>query len=235
MLIPSIDLAAGQVVQLEQGERLRWSSGDIDAWVERFRGFPIVQVIDLDAARGTGQNTAVIARIAAELPCQAGGGIRTIAAAESLIEAGARRVILGSCLFDDGDVQTARAAAFAAALGPARLVAAIDSRGGRVVIDGWKTTTDIRPADAIEALAPSVGTFLYTHVDTEGLLTGFDVALVEPLLKRSTRKLIVAGGIRGADEVDALDALGIDAVVGMAIYTGQWAETDWRARRANPS
>jgi phosphoribosylformimino-5-aminoimidazole carboxamide ribotide isomerase len=105
--------------------------------------------------------------------------------------------------------------------GPDRLVGAIDSRGGKVVIHGWKTPLPISPAAAATALEPYVGTFLYTHVDTEGLLTGLDLTAVQTVQAATRRRLIAAGGIRSREEIDALDELGIDAVVGMAIYTGK--------------
>jgi phosphoribosylformimino-5-aminoimidazole carboxamide ribotide isomerase len=221
VLIPSIDLMNGQVVQLQQGERLALASDDLAGWIERFSGFPIVQLIDLDAAMGKGDNRALVARVCAALPCQVGGGVRTPERAKELLALGARRVIAGSSLFDAQGVQVSRAAALADAVGSAALVAAVDSRGGQVVIHGWKTVVPISAADAMRTLEPHVGAFLYTHVDTEGLLTGLDLDVVKSVAAATTRKLIAAGGIKSMDEVNALDALGIDAVVGMAIYTGR--------------
>jgi phosphoribosylformimino-5-aminoimidazole carboxamide ribotide isomerase len=228
MLIPSIDLQDGRVVQLEQGERLRYATSDVDAWIERFRGFPLVQVIDLDAALGRGRNTSLVERICEALPCQVGGGIRSPADARAALEAGARRVIAGSCLFGPGGVDLAQAAALSSSAGLDRLVAAIDSRGGRVVVRGWTEATAVTPADAIRALEPYVAAFLYTHVDTEGLMTGLDTSIVQPLRALTSRQLIVAGGIRRREEVDVLHAAGLDAVVGMAIYSGLWDEREWR-------
>jgi phosphoribosylformimino-5-aminoimidazole carboxamide ribotide isomerase len=219
-LIPSIDLLGGRVVQLEQGERLRWSSADLDGWITRFARFPIVQVIDLDAARGSGNNDALVRRVVGALPCQVGGGIRTVARAEALIAAGARRVIVGSSLFRGDEVDTAYAAVLAESIGPPRLVAAVDSRGGQVVVSGWRRALALTPAEAMRALEPYVGAFLYTHVDTEGLVAGFDFDVIGPLQDATSRPIIAAGGIRSREEVDRLHALGIDAVVGMAIYTG---------------
>jgi phosphoribosylformimino-5-aminoimidazole carboxamide ribotide isomerase len=220
MLVPSIDLLGGRVVQLEQGERLRWASDDLDAWVARFARFPIVQVIDLDAARRTGDNDALVRQLCARRPCQVGGGVRSVARARALLDAGAARVIVGSSLFADGAVDVARAAAFTDAVGLEHLIAAVDSRAGRVVVSAWREQLPLTPADAIRALEPFAGAFLYTHVDTEGLLGGFPLAAIEPLRAITTRRLIAAGGIRHQDEIDRLDRLGIDAVVGMAIYTG---------------
>jgi phosphoribosylformimino-5-aminoimidazole carboxamide ribotide isomerase len=219
VLIPSIDLLGGQIVQLEQGERLRYASRDVDAWVERFSAFPIVQLIDLDAARGTGNNRDLVLNIARRLPCQVGGGIRTPAAASALIDAGSQRVIIGSALFTDTAVNTSQAQVFSRAVGSAHLVAAVDARGPSVVVGGWRTTLPFGPVEAMRALEESVGAFLYTDVSREGLLGGFDVMAAEPLRRVTTRQLIVAGGIRSVQEIEDLGAMGIDAVVGMAIYT----------------
>jgi phosphoribosylformimino-5-aminoimidazole carboxamide ribotide isomerase len=220
VLIPSIDLMNGQVVQLQQGERLALASADLDGWIARFSSYPLVQLIDLDSAMGNGDNRPLVERVCRELPVQVGGGVRTAERARDLLDLGARRVILGSSLFDASGVRADRAAEMAEAVGPDRLVAAVDSRGGQVVIHGWKTPVPVTPAAAIQALDPYVSAFLYTHVDTEGLLTGLNLDIVKSLAAVTSKKLIAAGGIRSMDEVDALDALGIDAVVGMAIYTG---------------
>jgi phosphoribosylformimino-5-aminoimidazole carboxamide ribotide isomerase len=223
VLIPSIDVMGGRVVQLQQGERLALETDDVDGWIDRFSGFPIVQLIDLDAAMGRPSNDALVARVARALPCQIGGGVRSIERAQELIALGARRVILGSSLFNDRGVNRGRAEAFAEVLGADVLIGAIDSKGGRVVIHGWKTPIPISPEDAARALEAYVGGFLYTHVDTEGLLTGVNFAAVKSVQAATKRRLIAAGGIRSHEEVDALDKLGIDAVVGMAIYTGTMA------------
>jgi phosphoribosylformimino-5-aminoimidazole carboxamide ribotide isomerase len=220
MLIPSIDFMNGRVVQLVQGERLALDSDDLDGWIEKFSRFPIVQVIDLDAATGRGHNTALVRYVCDRLPCQVGGGIRTVGRAVEAIDAGARRVILGSSLFTPTDVRVDIARQFHDALGADRLLAAVDSRGGMVTIHGWKTMTTTMAVDAVRLLSPWVGGFLYTHVDTEGTMTGLDLTAVTAVAEATDRKLIAAGGIRSMDEVTALDALGIDAVVGMAIYTG---------------
>ncbi len=220
MLIPSIDLMGGRVVQLEQGERLALASADLDGWMARFASYPLVQLIDLDAAMGKGDNQALIDRVCRTLPCQVGGGIRSVERALALLDAGARRVIIGSALFTSDGVNLANAKSFADAVGPDRIAAAVDSRAGRVVIHGWKTPIDVTPTDAIRALEPFAGAFLYTHVDTEGLLTGLNLDVVKVIAAATTRRVIAAGGIRSMEEVDALDALGIDAVVGMAIYKG---------------
>ena len=221
MLIPAIDLQGGKVVQLVQGERLAIVSDDIDGWVRRFAGRPKVQLIDLDAAKGEGDNGPIVARICRLLPCRVGGGIRSIERAEALVALGARKVILGSALFRDGGVDLDFASRLADAVGPERLIAAVDAKAGRVVVHGWRTTLDLTPADAISLLEPYFGEFLYTHVDLEGLMRGTDMDAIAALRARTRRALTAAGGITTREEIDRLDAMGVDAVVGMALYTGR--------------
>lgn len=223
MLIPSIDLQGGRVVQLVQGEKLAVQSDDIDAWVARFASYPKVQLIDLDAAKGAGQNDTIVARICAALPCRVGGGIRTIERAEAALAAGARKVILGSSLFKDGVVDLDFARRLSERIGPDRLIAAIDGKGGRVVIHGWRTALELTPEEALGRLEPFFGEFLYTHVDLEGLMRGTDMPAIAALRAATSRNLTAAGGITTREEIDRLDAMGVDAVVGMAIYTGRLA------------
>ncbi len=220
MLIPSIDLMGGRIVQLVQGEKLRLAFDDFEYWIERFSRFPLVQLIDLDAALRQGDNSALVEQIAKRLPVQAGGGIHTIERARQVLDAGARRVIIGSALFSaEGTVNTSFAAELATAIGADRIVAGIDTKNGRIAVKGWKAQVALTPDDAIPRLEPHVAAFLYTHVDTEGTLQGFPIETASRLRKLTQRQLIVAGGIRNQQEVDALHALGADAVVGMAVYT----------------
>lgn len=221
MLIPSIDLQGGRIVQLVQGERLAIETTDVDAWVARFRGMPKVQLIDLDAAKEAGDNDALVARICGELPCRVGGGIRTVGRAREVLDAGATHVIVGSSLFNQGRVDSAFARTLAETFGPERLIAAVDSRGGKVVIHGWRTQLDLAPEDAVRALEPFVGEFLYTHVDREGLMQGTDLSAIERVAQATSKRVSAAGGITTREEIDYLDARGIDAVVGMALYTGK--------------
>jgi phosphoribosylformimino-5-aminoimidazole carboxamide ribotide isomerase len=220
LLIPSIDLMGGRIVQLERGETLRLAFDDFDYWIERFAKYPLVQLIDLDAAKRVGDNRPLIDRIASRLPVQVGGGIRTADQAQALLNAGARRVIFGSALFHETGVNTDFAAAVAAAIGPEHFVAGIDTKSGRIAVRGWRDQVRVTPAEAIAALDPHCGAFLYTHVDTEGTLQGFPLDAAQALRPLTTRQLIVAGGIRHQSEIDTLDALGIDAVAGMAVYSG---------------
>jgi phosphoribosylformimino-5-aminoimidazole carboxamide ribotide isomerase len=221
MLIPSIDLKGGAVVQLVQGERLAIRDGDVFRWVRRFSTFPKVQVIDLDAALGVGDNLPIVREIAGQLSCRVGGGIRTVARARDVLGAGAKQVIASSALFQDGAPNVAFARELADAVGIERVIAAVDSRDGRVVIHGWKTPLPLTAVDAVRALEPYCGEFLYTHVDTEGLMGGTNRDAILAVRRATTRRVTAAGGITTQQEIDDLDAAGVDAVVGMAIYTGK--------------
>jgi phosphoribosylformimino-5-aminoimidazole carboxamide ribotide isomerase len=221
MLIPSIDLLGGRIVQLVQGEKLAVESHDLDAWISRFSGWPKVQLIDLDAAKGQGDNTLLVTRICAALPCRVGGGIRSVDRAREVIAGGATHAIVGSALFRDRSVDQSFARTLAEEIGADRLIAAVDSKGGHVVIHGWRTELPLTAVDAVRELEPYFGGFLYTHVDREGLLQGTDMQAIERVRRATSRDVIAAGGITTMEEVDQLAAMGVDAVVGMAIYTGR--------------
>jgi len=223
MLIPSIDLLSGRIVQLVQGAKLKLAFDDFEYWIEKFSKYPLVQLIDLDAAMRQGENTALVEQISKRLPVQVGGGISTVMRAEEVLAAGAKRVIVGSSLFQEidgvGQVNTTFAAELAKAIGAAQVVAGIDSRKGRIAIKGWKAHVDLTPEEAIPQLSAYVGAFLYTHIDGEGLLRGFPIEIAERLRLLTRRQLIVAGGIRSHEEIDALAEINVDAVAGMAVYT----------------
>ena len=228
MLIPSIDLQNGHIVQLVQGERLAIEAPDPEPWIQRFSRFPRVQLIDLDAARGRGDNSAMVADICGRLPCRVGGGLRSVARAEQVLAAGAHAVIASSALFRDGAVDVAFAATLADAIGADRVIAAVDSRGGFVAIHGWKTVLPITAVDAVRVLEPYCSEFLYTHVDKEGLMQGTDMDAIHAVRRATSRRVTAAGGITTWEEIDALDAANIDAVVGMAVYTGQLPLEKWK-------
>jgi phosphoribosylformimino-5-aminoimidazole carboxamide ribotide isomerase len=220
MLIPSIDLLGGRIVQLVQGEKLRLAFDDFEYWIEKFARFPLVQLIDLDAAMRQGDNSELVVQIAKRLPVQAGGGIHSIGRARQVLDAGAKRVIIGSALFSsEGGVNVSFAGELAASVGVERVVAGIDTKDGRIAVKGWRAQVALTADEAIPKLEPYVCAFLYTHVDGEGLMQGFPIETAARLRRLTHRQLIVAGGIRSRQEVDALDALGADAVVGMAVYT----------------
>ena len=246
MLIPSIDLMGGKIVQLVQGEKLKLSFDDFDYWIERFSKYPLVQLIDLDAAMRQGDNRKLITMICKRIPCQVGGGIRTAADGKRLLEDGAKRVIYGSSLFGeepsrdsnalefaDGDQEFALitprkhrlirlefAADLKKQLGEDALCFSVDTKDGRVAVRGWKESVDLTPEEAITWLEDSCAAFLYTHVDTEGTMQGFPMHVAATLRSTTAKQLIVAGGIKERKEIDELDAMGVDAVAGMAVYSG---------------
>jgi phosphoribosylformimino-5-aminoimidazole carboxamide ribotide isomerase len=230
MLIPSIDLMGGRIVQLVQGETLKLAFDDFEYWIERFAKYPLVQLIDLDAAMRQGENRALIEMICRRLPCQVGGGLRTAEDGRALLDAGAQRVIYGSSLFGvaEGEDEKRRhkliklefAEGLKRALGEGALCFAVDTKGGRVAVKGWKDQVDLTPEEAVTWLEDSCAAFLYTHVDTEGTMQGFPIDVAAVLRACTAKQLIVAGGIKERAEVDALDAMGVDAVAGMAVYSG---------------
>lgn len=221
MLIPSIDLQGGHIVQLVQGEKLAIQAPDPETWIRKFSSFPRVQLIDLDAAKGQGDNAVHVAAICKQLPCRVGGGIRSIARAETVLGAGAHAVIASSALFRDGAVDLEFAQALSDAIGVERVIAAVDSRGGQVAIHGWRTVLPITAVEAVRALEPYCGEFLYTHVDREGLMQGTDIDAILAIRHATSRRVTAAGGITTWAEIDQLDDEAVDAVVGMAVYTGQ--------------
>jgi phosphoribosylformimino-5-aminoimidazole carboxamide ribotide isomerase len=230
MLIPSIDLMGGKIVQLVQGQKKALEFDDFEEWIVRFANYPLVQLIDLDAAIGSGDNRALLERFTSRLPCQVGGGIRSLDDAKEILSRGARRIILGSVLVHKNKINVEAAEQFARQFGSARLTFAVDSKGGKVAIKGWREVTSISPAEMMQALESYCRAFLYTHVDTEGLMNGIPLEVVRALRAVTSRQLIVAGGITSQEEVNQLHGLGIDAVVGMAIYSGRMSLESSRAR-----
>jgi phosphoribosylformimino-5-aminoimidazole carboxamide ribotide isomerase len=229
MLIPSIDLMNGQIVQLVQGEKLKLAFDDFDYWIERFSKYPLVQLIDLDAAMRQGSNAGLISKFTSRLPCQIGGGLRTAEDAKRLLDLGAKRVIFGSSLFG-GDNEADRkrhpvlnldfAAKLNKEIGEEQLVFSVDTKNGRVAVKGWKENVDLTPEEAVTWLENDCAAFLYTHVDTEGTMQGFPIHVAAILRACTAKQLIVAGGIKSAEEVTELDNMGVDAVAGMAVYSG---------------
>src|SRR5438105_12771965 len=229
MLIPSINLMGGRIVQLVQGEKLKLAFDDFEYWIDRFSKYPLVQLIDLDAAMRQGENRALIEMICKRLPCQVGGGLKAAENGRRLLDIGAKRVIYGSSLFGPaGEGETRRhriiklefAEDLKSALGEEALCFSVDTKAGRVAVKGWKDSVDLTPEEAVTWLEDYCSAFLYTHVDTEGTMSGFPIDVAAILRACTAKQLIVAGGIKERSEVDALDAMGVDAVAGMAVYSG---------------
>lgn len=215
MIFPCIDLMDGKVVQLVQG-RDKALEGDAPLeMLRKFAGFPEIQVIDLDAAIGKGDNSALVELLASKARCRVGGGVRDAARARRLLDQGAHRVIVGTAAF------TPALEEIAAEAGPERIVTALDSKGGRVVVKGWREATEFTAEQVIQRLEPFCSGFLCTYVDKEGMLQGTDLDWFRRLRAATTREITAAGGITTMDDIRALAAMNVHAALGMAIYTGR--------------
>jgi phosphoribosylformimino-5-aminoimidazole carboxamide ribotide isomerase len=220
----------GRIVQLVQGETLKLAFDDFEYWIERFSSYPLVQLIDLDAAMRQGDNRVLVAQICKRLPCQVGGGLKTADDAKALLDAGAKRVIFGSSLFGaqtEGEpkrrhklIRLEFAESLKRQVGEEALCFSVDTKAGRVAVRGWKDSVDLTPEEAVTWLEDCCSAFLYTHVDTEGTMQGFPQDVAAILRACTAKQLIVAGGIKEQSEIDALDAMGVDCVAGMAVYSG---------------
>lgn len=223
MLIPCIDLMGGKIVQLVQGEKKALEFTDAEPWIKKFEKYPLVHVVDLDAAKRQGSNREFVSILSRRLHCQVGGGISSTAIARDTLAAGALRVVVGSALISSGKVDVEFARKLADEIGPEKLVFSVDCKAGQVAVNGWSSTVPVSVESAISVLDPHCHSFLYTHVDTEGCMSGFPMHIARQLIKVTSKKLIVGGGIRYMAEVNELDGMGVDAVVGMAIYSGVMA------------
>ena len=215
MILPCIDLMDGKVVQLVQG-RDKALEGDAPLeMLRRFAAFPEIQVIDLNAAMGTGENSALVELLASRAKCRIGGGVRTADRARRLIDQGAHRIVVGTAAF------TPVIEDIAAAVGPERILIALDSKNGRIVIKGWREATDFTAEQVIERLEPYCYGFLCTYVDKEGMMLGTDLDWFRRLRAATRHEITAAGGITTTDEIRALQAMNVHAALGMAIYTGR--------------
>ena len=211
MLIPTIDLVKGQAVQLRYGEELEFvADEDPRDLARRFGRTGEITVIDVDAARQTGDNLALTEELCAIAPCRVGGGIRDVERGQRLLRAGARRIIIG----------TRAEPEFLEMFPSGRVLLAVDSRDDRVVDHGWRRRLDEKPIERARRLEPYVGGFLYTVVEREGTEGGLDIGRVTALREAVTKPVTAAGGVRSVEEIVALDRLGVDVQVGMALYRG---------------
>jgi phosphoribosylformimino-5-aminoimidazole carboxamide ribotide isomerase len=234
MIIPCIDLQDGKAVQLVRGRRRALAVDDVLGLLDRFRDYPVLQVIDLDAAMRKGSNARWIKRICrrAKMKVRVGGGIRTVARATRILAWGAEKVIIGSAAFREGGVNRAFLAKLAERVGPNQVIIALDADHGQIVVRGWRERLTIRPSDVIPQLEPFCSGFLSTFVDNEGTMKGTDLAWFRALRRAASLPITAAGGIGSMREVRALEKAGMDAAVGMAIYTGKLAahRTGFRRR-----
>ena len=221
MIVPCIDLMDGKVVQLVQG-REKALEGDAPlAMLEKFAAFPEIQVIDLDAAIGRGSNDDLVKLLASRAVCRVGGGVRSVERARALVEQGARKVIVGTAAFHTNGINTQLLKSLKQAIGQDRLIVAVDSKDGRVVVKGWRESTDLTAEQVLQSLEPYCSGFLCTYVDKEGMMQGTDLAWFRRLRAATTLELTAAGGITTITEIRALMAMDIHAALGMAVYTGR--------------
>jgi len=222
MIFPSIDLMNGKVVQLVQGKRenKKIEIEDVLGVARKFSNYNI-QVIDLDAAMGKGNNISTVKILCAKFKCRVGGGIRTVDKAKELVRAGAKKIIIGSAAFKDEKVDVLFLKILNKNIGRDKIIIAIDSREGKVVIKGWKESTNIDPVKIVKELEPYCSEFLYTYVDKEGMMEGTDFSTLRKLKFATTNEITAAGGISSMDEINRLERLGVNSVLGMALYTGK--------------
>lgn len=221
MIIPCIDLMDGKVVQLVQG-REKALEGDAPLkMLRKFAAFPEIQVIDLDAALGKGSNDEIVELLASRAVTRVGGGVRSVDRAERLVARGASKVIVGTAALRAKGVNAEFLGELAGAIGRDRVIVALDSKDGRIVVKGWREATDLAAEDVLRQLEPHCAGFLCTYVDKEGTLEGTDLEWFRRLRAATSHELTAAGGIASLEEIRELTALGIHCALGMAIYTGR--------------
>ena len=220
MIIPCIDLQDGRAVQLVHGRKLRLAVKDVFGLLDRFRNYPLLHVIDLDAAMRRGSNARLVGQLCRRAPMRVrvGGGIRTVARARRIIAAGAEKVIIGSAAFRDGGINLRFLSRLAAEVGKKRIVVAVDTQGGRILVRGWQEKLRLTPDEVFSELEPYASEFLCTYVDAEGTLRGTNLGWFRQLRNSTQLPITAAGGIRSAREVRELERLGMNAAVGMALY-----------------
>ena len=224
MLIPCIDLQQGQAVQLVHGRRRELAISDVMSLLPKFKKYKWLHIIDLDAAIGKGDNGELVRKLCTEavrrfgMKVRVGGGIRTVRRAQEIIKWGAHQVIVGSAAFKDGKIDTPFLRRLRARLGRPTIVLALDTSRGHIVIKGWREKLRIRPEQVMQDLEPFCAAFLCTDVDREGTMTGANRQWFEQLRGATPHPIIAAGGIKAQREIHALERMGIDAAVGMALY-----------------
>jgi phosphoribosylformimino-5-aminoimidazole carboxamide ribotide isomerase len=221
MIFPCIDLMGGKVVQLVQGREKALEADSPEEMLVRFAAFPEIQVIDLDAAMGRGSNDELVRLLASAATIRAGGGVRTPERAQTLVDQGAHKVIVGTAAFTGDGINEPLLGRLREAVGRDRLLVAVDSKDGRIVVKGWQESTTLTAEAVLHSLEPYCSGFLCTYVDKEGMMQGTDLDWFRRLRAATTLELTAAGGITTLDDVRALLAMGVHAALGMAVYTGR--------------
>ena len=219
MIIPCIDLMDGKVVQLIQGKEKFLELPDAVAVLGKFASYPEIQVIDLDAAMGKERNNAqIVQELCSRKPCRVGGGIRSVERAQAVVRDGARQVIVGSSAFTASGINEDFLRALLAAVPREKLLIAVDTLAERVAIHGWRDVLPLTAAEALPLLEPYCSGFLCTYIDAEGRLQGTNLEWFRSLRAATQLPITAAGGITTDEEITALEKLGMNAALGMAIY-----------------
>jgi len=218
MIIPCIDLMGGKVVQLIQGREKFLELPDPLAVLAKFADYPQIQVIDLDGALGRGDHSEIIRELCRRKPCRVGGGIRTVEKAVQVVAGGALKVIVGSSAFTSDGINSTFLENLLAALPREKLMIAVDCLGDRVAIRGWRETLPLSSAQALMQLEPYCSEFLCTYIDAEGRLQGTNLEWFRYLRTATRLPITAAGGITTDEEITALEEIGMNAALGMAIY-----------------
>jgi len=224
MLIPCIDLQGGQAVQLVHGRKRELAVADVFGLLEKFKFYSWLHLIDLDAAIGTGDNNKLVrelclrARKHYKLKVRVGGGVRTVARAEGIAGWGADQIIIGSAAFREGKINLRFLGQLTNKVTRRKIVIALDTARGRITIHGWRRRLALRPEHAMLQLEPFCAAFLCTDVDREGTMTGANLDWFRQLRAATKHPIIAAGGIKTRREIAALEKIGMDAAVGMAVY-----------------
>jgi len=224
VLIPCIDLQDGEAVQLVHGRTRQLAVADVFGLLQKFRKYPWLHIIDLDAAMGKGSNDELVralcaqARMKFEMKVRVGGGIRTILRAEKIVDWGANQIVVGSAVFRDGKINMRFLRQLTREVDRKRIVIALDTLQGRITIHGWRRRVALQAENVMAQLEPFCAGFLCTDVDREGTMTGANLQWFQKLRSATPHPIIAAGGIRTTREIAALEKIGMDAAVGMALY-----------------
>jgi phosphoribosylformimino-5-aminoimidazole carboxamide ribotide isomerase len=224
MLIPCIDLQDGQAVQLVHGRKRELAVADVFGLLRKFKKYPWLHVIDLDAAMGKGQNDKLVRELCTAarkdfgLKVRVGGGIRTVSRAATIAGWGVSQLIIGSAAFRGGKVNITFLQQLTKRVPKKKIVMALDTARGQITIHGWRKRIALQAEQVMAQLEPFCAGFLCTDVDREGTMTGANLAWFRTLREATSLPIIAAGGIKTHREITALKKMEMDAAVGMAMY-----------------
>jgi phosphoribosylformimino-5-aminoimidazole carboxamide ribotide isomerase len=221
MIFPCIDIMDGKAVQLVQGRDKALEADAPEEMLRKFAAFPEIQVIDLDAAMGRGSNDSLVRLLASQAAIRAGGGVRTVQRARALVDQGVRKVIVGTSAFGESGINQKFLFDLRDAIGRDRLIIALDSKAGHIVVKGWREATALTAEEVLAPLEPYCSGFLCTYVDKEGMMQGTDLAWFRRLRAATPLELTAAGGVTTMEDVHALIAMDVHVAIGMAMYTGR--------------